>query len=67
MSYGLFLVAPPGMGGLTGLIAVIIAHVRLSHATGTWLESHYRNQIRVFWTMLVLALAMMALFSLGLG
>jgi uncharacterized membrane protein len=66
VSYGLFLIAPP-MGGLSGLIAAIIAHVRLSHARGTWLESHYRNQIRVFWTMLVLALAIMALFSFGLG
>ena len=66
LSYGLFLIAP-AMGGLTCLIAIIIAHVRLAHAAGTWLESHYRNQIRVFWTMLAYTLAMMALFSFGLG
>jgi len=65
LGYGLFLIAP--MGGLTALIAAIIAHVRLAHAAGTWLESHYRNQIRVFWTMLVYALAMAALFTFGLG
>jgi uncharacterized membrane protein len=66
LSYGLFLIAP-AMGGLTCVIAIIIAHVRLAHAAGTWLESHYRNQIRVFWTMLVYALALMVLFSFGLG
>src|SRR5271166_995904 len=65
LGYGLFLIAP--MGGLTALLAAIIAHVRLTHAAGTWLESHYRNQIRVFWTVLVFALAMMALFTFGLG
>jgi uncharacterized membrane protein len=65
LGYGLFLIAP--MGGLTALIAVIIGHVRLAHAAGTWLESHYRNQIRVFWTMLVYALAMAALFTFVLG
>ena len=65
LGYGLFLIAP--MGGLTALIAAIMAHVRLAHAAGTWLESHYRNQIRVFWTMLVYALAIMALFTFVLG
>ena len=65
LGYGLFLVAP--MGGLTALLAVVIAHVRLAHAAATWLESHYRNQIRVFWTVLVYALAMMALFIFGMG
>ncbi len=65
LGYGLFLIAP--MGGITALLAAIIAHVRLSHTRGTWLESHYRNQLQVFWTMLVYALAMLALFTLGLG
>lgn len=66
LAYGLFLIAPP-MGGLTALIAVIIAHVRRRHAEGTWLESHYRNQIRVFWTMMAYALAMLALLTMGAG
>ena len=65
LGYGLFLIAP--MGGLTALLAAIIAHVRLAHAGGSWLESHYRNQIQVFWTVLVYALAMMALFTFGMG
>jgi uncharacterized membrane protein len=65
LGYGLFLIAP--MGGITALLAAIIAHVRLAHAAGTWLESHYRNQIRVFWTVMVYAMAMMVLFTFSLG
>jgi uncharacterized membrane protein len=65
LAYGLFLIAPAG--GLSALIGVIIAHVRLTHALGTIHESHYRNQIRVFWTMLVLAVATMFAFTFGMG
>ena len=65
LCYGLFLIAPAG--GLTALIGVIIAHVRLAHALGSIHESHYRNQIRVFWTMLIVALAMMFVFTMGMG
>jgi uncharacterized membrane protein len=65
LGYGLFLIAP--MGGLTALLAAIIAHVRLAHARGTWLESHYRNQIRIFWTVLAYSLIMLALVTFGMG
>jgi uncharacterized membrane protein len=65
LAYGLFLIAPAG--GLTALIGVVIAHVRLAHALGSIHESHYRNQIRVFWTMLISALVMMTLFTMGMG
>jgi len=65
LGYGLFLIAP--MGGLTALFAAIIAHLRLPHVAGTWMESHYRNQIRVFWTVLFYVLAMVGLFTFGLG
>jgi uncharacterized membrane protein len=66
LSYGLFLIAPP-MGGITALIGVIIAHVRLSHAAGGFCESHYRNLIRVFWTMLLFALGLMTLLTFAMG
>jgi uncharacterized membrane protein len=65
LAYGLFLIAPAG--GLTALIGVIIAHVRLAHALGGIHESHYRNQIRVFWTMLIIAIVMMFVFTMGMG
>jgi uncharacterized membrane protein len=66
LSYGLFLIAPTS-GGVTALIGVVIAHIRLAHAIGTLHESHYRNQIRVFWTFLIFVLVMSVAMSLGLG
>lgn len=66
LAYGLLLIAP-AMGGITALIGIVIAHVRVNHASGSWLESHYRNQIRVFWTMLAYALAVFALLTIGAG
>lgn len=35
--------------GITSLVAIIINYVKLSDAKGTWLESHFRWQIRTFW------------------
>ena len=66
LSYGLMLIAPP-MGGFSAVIGVLIAHVRLDHARGSIHESHYRNLIRVFWTLLIYALAMMSLLSFTAG
>lgn len=33
----------------TGIIAVIINYVKRSDVRGTWLESHFKWQIRTFW------------------
>jgi uncharacterized membrane protein len=35
--------------GITWIIAVIVDYVKRDDARGTWLESHYRWQIRTFW------------------
>ena len=35
--------------GLPSLIAVIMNYARQSEVRGTWLESHFRWQIRTFW------------------
>ena len=35
--------------GLTWIVAVIIDYVKKDDAAGTWLEAHYRWQIRTFW------------------
>lgn len=35
--------------GITYLIAIIINYVKRDDAKGTWLESHFRWQIRTFW------------------
>lgn len=35
--------------GITWIAGVIIDYVKKDDAVGTWLESHYRWQIRTFW------------------
>lgn len=35
--------------GITFIVAVIINYVKKSDVQGTWLESHFRWQIRTFW------------------
>lgn len=39
--------------GLPSIIAVIMNYVRQSEVRGTWLESHFRWQIRTFWFALL--------------
>ena len=39
--------------GITYLIAVVIDYVKRDDARGTWLESHFRWQIRTFWFSLL--------------
>src|SRR5688572_24350660 len=43
--------------GLPSIIAVVMNYVRRPAVRGTWLESHFRWQLRTFWlTLLVLVL-----------
>lgn len=37
------------LGGIPTLIGVIINYVKRGDVQGTWLESHFRWQIRTFW------------------
>jgi uncharacterized membrane protein len=39
--------------GLTFIAAVVVAYIKRDDAVGTWLESHYRWQIRTFWFSLL--------------
>src|SRR3989441_8719994 len=55
--------------GWPSIIAVILNYVKRSEARGTWLESHFRWQIRTFWFGL-LWVALCVLFvvaTLGIG
>jgi uncharacterized membrane protein len=55
--------------GWPSIIAVILNYAKRSEARGTWLESHFRWQIRTFWFGL-LWVALCVLFivlTLGLG
>ena len=35
--------------GITWIAAIIVDYVKKDEAAGTWLESHFRWQIRTFW------------------
>ncbi|HWP24218.1 MAG TPA: hypothetical protein VNM15_08605 [Candidatus Binatia bacterium] len=39
--------------GLPSIIAVVVNYLKRSEATGTFLESHFRWQIRTFWFALL--------------
>lgn len=44
------------VGGLPSIVAVIMNYVRRSATRGTFLESHFRWQIRTFWFALLWAI-----------
>ena len=50
--------------GWPSIIAVILNYVKRSAVRGTWLESHFRWQIRTFWYGL-LWVSLCALFIIG--
>ena len=55
--------------GWPSIVAVILNYVKRSEARGTWLESHFRWQIRTFWFGL-LWVALCGVFimaTLGIG
>jgi len=54
--------------GWPSIIAVILNYVKRSEARGTWLESHFRWQIRTFWFGLLWGVVgFLLIFALGLG
>jgi uncharacterized membrane protein len=57
--------------GLPSIIAVIMNYARRSETRGTWLESHFRWQIRTFWFawlwLLVTSIIAMPLLLIGVG
>lgn len=53
-------------GGVTGVIAVILAYVSRKGAPD-WLQSHYVFAIRTFWLSLLFALAGGLLSVIGIG
>lgn len=55
--------------GWPSLIAVILNYVKRSEARGTWLESHFRWQIRTFWYGLlwVVVCGTFVVATLGIG
>ncbi len=53
--------------GITAIIGIIINYVKKDEVTGTWLESHFRWQIRTFWFGLLWAAIGAATFFFLIG
>ena len=53
--------------GITALVAIIVNNVKKDDVLGTWLESHFRWQIRTFWYGLLWAGLFCAVCRWGLG
>lgn len=54
------------VGSVPSIVAVVLNYVKRGDARGTWLDSHYRWQIRTFWYALAWAIVA-ALFIVILG
>lgn len=53
--------------GVTAIIGIIINYVKLEEVAGTWLESHFRWQIRTFWFGLLWAVIGVATIFILIG
>ena len=52
---------------VTMLVAVIINYVKLDDVKGTWVESHFRWQIRTFWFSLLWSVVGYLTSFIGIG
>jgi uncharacterized membrane protein len=55
------------VGGIPSLVAVVMNYARRSATVGTFLESHFRWQIRTFWYALLWSLLIIVLFFTIVG
>ncbi|MBT8136097.1 MAG: hypothetical protein KJO54_03680 [Gammaproteobacteria bacterium] len=55
------------VGSVPSIIAVILNYVKRGEARGSWLDSHYRWQIRTFWFTLLWVLVALVLFVTVIG
>ena len=53
--------------GITALIGIVINYIKLEEVAGTWLESHFRWQIRTFWFGLLWAVIGIATLFILVG
>ena len=54
--FGVVTVVGPLVTGCPSIIAVIVTYVKRGDVRGTWIESHFRWQVRTFWYGLLWAL-----------
>lgn len=70
--YGLYALGPFS-GGLFSIVAVIVNYVKRDDVRGTWLDSHFRWQLRTFWFSLLWVVilfpvfAVLTILTFGLG
>jgi uncharacterized membrane protein len=55
------------VGSLPSILAVVLNYAKRGDARGTWLESHYRWQIRTFWCAFAWLLGALLLFVTLVG
>lgn len=55
------------VGSVPSIVAVILNYLKWRDARGTWLESHYRWQIRTFWFAIAWVLVAAVLFVTIVG
>ena len=55
------------IGSVPSIIAVILNYAKRGDARGTWLESHYRWQIRTFWFAILWVAVAAVLFVTVIG
>ena len=53
--------------GITWIVAIVVDYVKRDEAKGTWLESHFRWQIRTFWWGLLWAVVGAITFLIIIG
>lgn len=53
--------------GISSIVAIIMNYVKLSDTRGTWLESHFRWQIRTFWYGILWAVVSFVLMFVMVG
>lgn len=41
------------ISGISAIVAIVLVYIKRDEARGTWLESHFRWQIRTFWFALL--------------
>lgn len=55
------------VGSVPSIVAVILNYLKRGDARGTWLESHYRWQIRTFWFAIFWVIVAFTLFVTVVG
>ncbi len=53
--------------GITWLIAIVIVYVKIDSVRGTWLETHFRWQMRTFWFGILWCLVGIVLLFILIG